>query len=57
MTSYAVREDVTLIFYVEANSKEEAIAKMKERGVRDFDEVDCSPRGLNKVEVEEDDQS
>ena len=57
MKQYAVREDLTLIFYVEADTKEEAIKKAKERGVRDFDEVDCSSRGVSKIDAEEDDQS
>lgn len=42
MPRYIVRETVTLIRYIEAESESEAIAKVREMGVGDFEEVDCS---------------
>lgn len=57
MTNYCVREDITLLYFVEADSKEAAIKKAKERSVREFDEVDSSPLGISRIEAELDDQS
>lgn len=42
MAVYIVRETVVLIRRIEANSEQEAIAKVRDMGVGDFDEVDCS---------------
>jgi hypothetical protein len=42
MAHYIVKETVVLIRYVEADTKEAAIASVKEMSVREFDEVDCS---------------
>lgn len=52
MTRYVVREDVTLLYFVEAESPAEAIEKAKENSPREFDEIDTSPRGANRIEAE-----
>lgn len=54
MARYVVRETLTVVFYVDADSPAEAIEKAKERAPLDADEIDTSPRGANKFEAEED---
>ena len=46
MARWIVRETVTLLYNdVEADTAAEAVEKLKsERGVREFDEVDCTAR-------------
>lgn len=52
MKTYIVRETVVLIRRIEAETKEEAIAKVRDMSVADFEEVDCSVP--EKFEVMED---
>lgn len=54
MTKYIVRENVTLIRYVEAENEQDAIDSAKTRGVGDFDEVDSGPGALNHMWAEVD---
>jgi len=42
---YAVRETVTLVWFVDAETDEEARDKARNLEIRDFEEVDCSPAG------------
>lgn len=58
MARYVVRETLTLIRYIEAENEADALSTVNDMGAGDFDEVDCSPRGANKIEIELDtDQS
>lgn len=52
MPKYIVRETFTALYHVEAESEAAAIEKAKENSPRDFDEIDCSPRGANTISAE-----
>lgn len=45
MATFAVRETITVIHYVEADDEAAAIAAAKELSPLQADEIDCSPRG------------
>lgn len=52
MKTFVVHETVVLVSRIEAEDKEEALAKIKARGVADFDMIDCSIP--EKIEIQED---
>ena len=51
---YIVKETVTLLYYIEAESEEEARLRHVQRGIRDFDEVDSTIGTTVVIEKEED---
>ena len=55
MKTYIVRETVTLIRRIEAETKEAAISKARDKGIGDFEGVDCSlPERFEATEIGED---
>lgn len=51
---FIVKEVVTLVFEIEADSEAEALAKHRDMSARDFDEVDCSVPEKITIAVGED---
>ena len=48
---YAIRETVTLVWFVDAETDAEASRLAEDLEIRDFDEIDCSVTGANSPRI------